>query len=194
MNGMKSRPPEAAPNQMVPQISGKLIIIGVLTVSITAAAASWWFRYNATHRAAEFWGPKAARLIRDAPQVELIKLAPSTEGDAPEKTIELHGEKYKIATRVDASAAHGMTHLRNALIEDRSFGAFGAAYEAPPPHYWRWALEFRDGDESATVLFPEDCGRATLQHGNGGIASCEPIAKGLREMFAELLLNDSKPR
>ena len=42
-------------------ISGKLLIIGILTVAFLAAGTSWWFRYSATHRAATFWGPAAAR-------------------------------------------------------------------------------------------------------------------------------------
>jgi hypothetical protein len=51
--------------------SGKLVIIGILAVAVASAAASWWFRYAATHRAAQYWGPETARLIRDAPTVEL---------------------------------------------------------------------------------------------------------------------------
>ena len=48
------------------QLSGKLVIIGIVGVALAGAGAGWWFRYNATHRAAEFWGPQAVRLIRDA--------------------------------------------------------------------------------------------------------------------------------
>src|SRR4051812_21733385 len=60
--------------------SGKLLIVGILAVSIAAAAMSWWFRYNATHRAATFWGPGLAVLIRDAPQVTL-RIMPSDAAD-----------------------------------------------------------------------------------------------------------------
>src|SRR5262245_471220 len=77
--------------------SGKLVILGVVAIATVAAAASWWFRYKATHRAAEFWGSEDARLIRDAPIVEMYEPAR------------------------DISAARGLVHLRNALLEDRSF-------------------------------------------------------------------------
>ena len=39
-------------------VSGKLVIIGIRGGRPAGGGASWWFRYNATHRAAEFWGPK----------------------------------------------------------------------------------------------------------------------------------------
>ena len=41
--------------------SGKLLIIGILTVAFVAAGTSWWFRYSATHRVAAFWGPARCR-------------------------------------------------------------------------------------------------------------------------------------
>ena len=51
------------------RISGKLLILGILTLAALLAGAGWWFRYKATHQAARFWGPQAVRLIRDAPRV-----------------------------------------------------------------------------------------------------------------------------
>lgn len=170
-------PPEAG-------VSGKLVIIGILTVALVAAATSWWFRYYSTHQAAVFWGSQAARLIRDAPLVELLKLAPSTSVGPTNRDVEIRGETYRISHQVDVSSAHGMAHLRNALLEDRSFDAFNVIFESTP-HYWRWALKFRAENESITVLFAETCTAATLEHGAGAVASCEPIAAGLAEMFAE---------
>ena len=51
--------------------SGKRLILGVVAACLVAAIASWWFRYAATHRAAQFWGSQAVALIRDAPHVTL---------------------------------------------------------------------------------------------------------------------------
>lgn len=163
--------------------------MAILAVALTGAAISWYFRYKATHRAAEFWGPKAARLIRDATHIELFKLAPSTRTDTSDTTLKLRGEIYAIVAPAEVSAARGMTHLRNALLEDVSFDAFGLGSEQVPPHYWRWVLYFRDNTDgqSVSVLFSDDCSRATLKNGNGATADCEPIAKGLREMFDEFI-------
>jgi hypothetical protein len=165
------------------QISGKLVILTILAVAVPGAGASWWFRYNATHRAAQFWGPEAVRLIRDAPQIELLKLAPSMSTEARQNEVKLHRENYSISLRRDASAAPGLTHLRNALLLDRSY-EFNVVFEPATSHRWRWALAFREAQKSATLLFDDRCFTICLE-GNG-VTSCRPIAEGLREVFAEI--------
>src|SRR3989304_2712639 len=70
--------------------------------------SSWWFRYSATHRAAQFWGPQAAELIRDAPHVTLRSAAAAADGQ----------DAADAAVPRDVSHAKGLTHLRNALLED----------------------------------------------------------------------------
>src|SRR5882724_5292436 len=109
--------------------SGKLLIITMFVAALAAAAASWWFRYEATHQSAQFWGPEAARLIRDAPTVELLTLqladktqsAPSSP-DTSALSVSTFGHKiWTIAAKRNISTAPGLSHLRNALLEDRSF-------------------------------------------------------------------------
>jgi hypothetical protein len=153
--------------------SGKLLILGIVAVAVLMAGASWWFRYRATHRAAEFWGPAVARLIRDAPEVRLVDLR---GGDAP--------------AAVDISKAPGMIHLRYALLEDRS-------YKWPDPSISlrlgisspRWSLTFADPDvgEEIAIRFPANCELAKLagDETNGWAISCSPIAIGLQQVFAE---------
>jgi hypothetical protein len=151
--------------------SGKLVILGILAVALASAAASWWFRYAATHRAAEFWGPQSARLIRDAPRVSLMRLFLST---APK-------------TR-DISNAPGITHLRNALLEDRSF-EWGQPIDAAPKG-GGWKLAFSDpaSGERFTIRFTSDCRGAVGEDGPmRRVVSTEPISKGLCEVFGELL-------
>src|SRR4051812_15803668 len=104
-------PPKANPTDDLPPsagkaASGKLLIVGILTVAIAAAAASWWFRYSATHRAAQFWGPETARLIRDASVVEIWRPSNpiiSTSAAPLVESSDLH----------DVSSARGLVHLRN---------------------------------------------------------------------------------
>ena len=149
--------------------SGKLLIIGVFLVALAAAAASWWFRYSSTHRAAEFWGPQAATLIRDAPRVTLRS---DEAGDDPR----------------DISHAPGLTHMRAALLEDRSYDWSAAGL---PDTDWSSSLVFEasEGAEPRVViLFSPDFQWAA----NGSAAdpaqhaiSTSPIAKGLQEFFAE---------
>jgi hypothetical protein len=184
-------------------VSGKLVIIAIFVAAVSAAAASWLFRYNATHRAAEFWGPEAAQLIRDAPDVKLFKepTAPTdslgvdlSNTDAIGAAIEDRINK----SAVDVSRAPGLLHLRNALLDDSSFvwppGEVNPSSDTTEIGYW-W-LSFSDGKsgKSTTIWFSEDC-RQALQlmpkpNRPGEFVSTpistKPISAGLQKVFAEM--------
>jgi hypothetical protein len=137
--------------------------------------ASWWFRYAATHRAAKFWGPETARLIRDAPLVEL------REHDSPHA-----------APARDISRAPGLTHLRNALLEDRSYRWPAQPIQPPPP--WRWAIEFAEPSaKKATLFFSADWQHVSSSGGDQAL-SCQPIANGLAKMLGPLVPGDDSSR
>jgi hypothetical protein len=155
--------------------SGKLVILGIVTLATMAASASWMYRYVSTNRAARFWGSTVARCIRDAPLVELHYCAGEK---APADVLSKVG---------DISYAPGLTHLRHALLENRSF-VWPAGTVANEPR-WYWALAFHKETETGffLVLFTEDCRFAALGHGTPRqVISCEPIANGLRTVFAEI--------
>ncbi|MCI0334643.1 MAG: hypothetical protein L0228_15610 [Planctomycetes bacterium] len=164
--------------------SGKLVIIGILAAALAAAGTSWWFRYAATNRAAQFWGPGTARLIRDASTVTLTEQQKSAANWK-------NGAGGEVA--IDISTARGLTHLRNALLEDRSF-----LWDSKPPEFSPvagWLLRFKDPTtaDEAIIIFMNDCRYAALVVADNDLIrpiSCEPIAAGLREMFSEL---SSKP-
>jgi hypothetical protein len=177
--------------------SGKFVIIGIVTVALVAAATSLWVRYNTTHRAAKFWGSQAARLIRDAPKVTLFRM-PSAD------TIRLAKDNAARAcfdhSAYDISQARGLVHLRNALLDDRSF------IWPSPAEKWPtftvdgayWLLSFYDpkSGQSAIVMFSQDCRQATGQKPRFmayelTTVSTQPIAAGLVEMFAEQTANSS---
>lgn len=170
--------------------SGKLVIIGILTVALASAAASWWFRYAATHRAAEFWGPRTAELIRDAPIVELYQLTPPAAfAQSSSRTAWF----LDSADARDVSSAPGLIHLRNALLEDRS-------YRWPPQpmhseHRCRWVLLFRGEpqSEAAMLLFSPEWKHVRTPERNE-ILSCQPIADGLAKMLGELAPAGETPR
>jgi hypothetical protein len=162
---------------MIVQNSGKLLILGILAVALLLAGASWWFRYNATHQAALFWGPEASQLIRDAPSVTLLDLQPGNE----------------LGFMVDVSHAPGMTHLRNALLEDRSFD-WPSPAGLPPANddfAQHWGLSFDDPDtqQQMIIAFSADCRRAARVDENlqtPRVISTVPIAAGLIQMFDEM--------
>lgn len=154
-------------NQLPPnEKSGKRLILGVLAIGLAAAAASWWFRYSATHRAAQFWGPQAAELLRDAPHVTLRTDAST---DVPG----------------DISNAKGLTHLRAALLEDASYDWSAAG---PADTNWSNSLVFETSEGAeprVVVMFSPDFNWTANGSAAKHAVSTSPIAKGLQEFFAE---------
>jgi hypothetical protein len=191
------------------QLSGKLVILGIVGVALTAAGTSWWFRYSATRRTAEFYGLDV-RLIRDAPIVELMRFEPSSK-DGFE--MEEAGRHLDVPTnRRDISTAAGLTHLRAALLEDRSY-----IWPPQPTKHgmfrgqWQWILVFRDDQTglSTNLVFARDwqsvtkigrevhrAGKSTtrLFYPSSTILSCKPIADGLAEMLEPLAPVSPKQR
>jgi hypothetical protein len=82
----------------------------------------------------------------------------------------------------DISSARGLVHLRNALLEDHSFQ--WPPLKISPDVQWTQGLRFRDGGTSVPVLFSQDF-KFVRTPNSGEMLSCEPMTKGLREMFAE---------
>lgn len=162
--------------------SGKFVIIGILGLAIVAASGSWLFRYNATHRAARFWGPETAQLIRDAPNVTFYV------ADA--------AQDHLVEPNIDVSNAHGLAHLRNALLEDWNYEWPSSVDQLPraAADLGHWWLSFEDPatGKSAVIYFSTDCAQALLAQHPDGVQvgkpiSTKPIAPGLREIFAEFV-------
>ena len=152
---------------------------------MAAAGTSWWFRYSATHRAAEFWGPQEARLIRDAPVVEFWVHEPP--GDLETTVAALTGTVVDPEKVRDITAARGLVHLRNALLDNRSFN-----WPPIPPKAdvrWGWVLSFRNGsaNERTLLVLSADCKQIASIDRPGLVLSSEPIAAGLSEMITEFL-------
>lgn len=170
--------------------SGKLVIIGILAIALAAAATSWWFRYSATSQVVKLWGPNTVRLIRDAPIVELYQLTSATEPPPPHQSF----RGPVLADRHDISTARGLTHLRNALLEDRSYRWTESVPTAGVQ--WNRALLFRSsraGDD-ALLCFSSDWKYVRSEVPAFVVVSCEPIAGGLATMFNELIAEKAPVR
>lgn len=159
--------------------SGKLVIIAIVVVALTAALTSWWFRYNATNQSVRFWGAQTAALIRDAPIVEVYEWS-----SAPTAAFQTRFSQSYLdrANGRDISKTAGLTHLRNALLEDRSY-----QWPAEPlvAGSWGWVLVFRERRGQAAILFfAKDW--TCVSTFDQDVLSCEPIAGGLAEMLGEV--------
>lgn len=167
--------------------SGKLVIVGILVVAFAAAGMSWWFRYSATHRAAEYWGPKAARLIRDAPAVQFWPHEPPADLETVRMALISTGNIVDPAAVRDITNARGLIHLRNALLDDRSYR--WPAVDPPEGANWKWVVSFRNdpANEGAMVILSDDCKLLVDFDRPRQVLSCESIAVGLSEMIADFV-------
>jgi len=182
--------------------SGSKLVWVMCILAVAAAAIGWWSRYLATHRAAEFWGPEAAALLRGPSQVEWIVLA----GKAPSKEERVEAVTWlagqPVIARHDISTAQGLTHLRSALVEDRNFDwdrSLVRKTVSPPDASemdgaWSWALRFHTRDHAVILLLPNDFSRlgklpmGKLQADIQTVASisCRPLMVPLATYFQSL--------
>ena len=165
--------------------SGKLLIIGILTVAFVAAGGSWLFRYSSTHQAAKFWGAETARLIRDAPTVTFATFSEPVNNQAA-KFDSATGHNFVDASQVkrDVTEAHGLVHLRNALLESHNFT--WPSQPTSPTMHWKQALVFTDSatGHSVCVLFSPESKLVASTETNSTL-SFEPISSGVDQMFGE---------
>ena len=169
------------------QNSGKLLILGILTVALLLAGTAWWFRYQTTHRAANFWGPQAVHLIRDAPVVELCQF----------KLVEPKEPHYsalqpRFTDCRNISALPGITHLRNALLEDRSFR--WPASPIRPGIEWKWVIIFRDESNGKEIDLYFSSDWTFVRGVDDTVLSAQPIADGLATMLDELVREPANSR
>lgn len=150
--------------------SGTKLVLLIVGVALTAGGLSWWYRYEAAHRATRFWGPEAAALIAQPSEVRGFAI----QNETP--------RQLGIGQSPVLTKTPGMVHLRNALLSDRNYHWD----DEPVAGNWRWCLQFADEGCTATVLFAADFTRLGLQREPGGTirtANCQPMAITLRDYF-----------
>lgn len=139
---------------------GVWVVLLMAALGVLASGTSVWYHFGAGHRAAEFWGPHAARLLGSGPHVELVQIEPAaTEIPGPD-SVAIDSRPYRIVRRRDISAAPGISHARRALALDATLAATG---ESAAGTDWGWLLIFRGADDQrAEVLFEPGCRRMAL--------------------------------
>ncbi len=159
------------------QNSGTKLVIALVSLAFLLGITSWWYRYEAAHRASQFWGAEASRLIAESESLEAI----TQDSDGNE-------------IRTDLSKARGQAHLRHAFMSDRNF-VWDKPVDAKAIE-WKWQLRFYEGDGQAKVMLSEDlkvigkCGPAS--DSTVGF-SCEPMTASLVAYFEAVGLR-AKPQ
>jgi len=163
------------------QNSGTKLVLALAGLALLLGATSWWYRYEAAHRASQFWGAEASRLIAESENLEAIHLVPHA---AEPLLIQI-----QVAKPTDLSRARGQAHLRHAFLSDRNY-----VWDEPLDSLetqWRWCLRFFDenGDEDgqqAHVLLSEDLrtiGKLDFVAKRMSAFSCEPMTASLKQYF-----------
>lgn len=132
------------------EVSGRLTILSAVALAVAMAGGAWWYHYQASHRAAEFWGGPAAKLLVSAPYVEFLTLA-NPVGSGQSGPL-LAGRT--VATTHDLSSAPGLVHLRHALTQTANYewDRRATASAATDSESWAYALRFGDGEDELIVL------------------------------------------
>jgi hypothetical protein len=170
VDGLPIRSPETLTRCRAgpPMNTGKVVILGMLAVTLGLASFAVWYRQHAGRRTRELWGIEHARRIQLASQADLLRLP------APAERIESPGADaaWKAIGKVS-----GITHVRGALLEDRSFD-WGPPQDCPAA--WQYVLRFRDDDGSTQLALDLTCARIRLLEGEGTEVSFAPMATFLR--------------
>ena len=187
------------------QISGKIVIVTIVVLALGAASFSWWFRVQATDRALALWGADRARLIQRGERVQALRFSsraahddgsvdnePDGNGPAGE-AIMVGGQTLLVTEQKDISAARGLVHLRQALIEDRSFDLSSPSDQekarVQENSEWAFGLRFTDGRSAVLLLFARGFEQMAVVE-DGQVESVisvakDPTAAGLATFFAE---------
>lgn len=168
------------------QNSGTKLVLALVSLAFLLGITSWWYRYEAAHRASQFWGPEASQLIAESENLEAITLnSDSGEGLATQ---------FSAGKMTDLSHARGQAHLRHAFLSDSNY-VWDSPLDAAAIK-WRWCLRFFEGDGQALVMLSEDLKSIGKQGPTPDSIvgfSCEPMTASLAPYFEAVGLR-AKPQ
>jgi hypothetical protein len=161
------------------QIPGKILVLATFGIGVAMAAGAWWYNYQQSYRAAEFWGAHDAALLVGNSQLKLLSLVdravaePSTGDSAPQV---IAGRDA--VEEADLTGKPGLVHLRHALTYDANF-AWDQRRSAPEPTAdWAYAMRFaKEGAAPLVVVFTRDFERLGRVDPDGSVVDSLPCPK-----------------
>ena len=169
--------------------SGTKLVVVLTCLAIVAGITSWWYRYDAAHRATQFWGAAASTLIAHSDRVQVVEL------DAEAREVPCATDlSADVENSNDLSSARGISHLRHALLSDGNY-LWDQSIDGTMIR-WRWRVRFASADQFADLLFADDLsaiGRCESGEGRIAAVSCSPMTDSLRRYWqATQVLDASK--
>lgn len=168
------------------QNSGTKLVILLVGGAILLGSVSWWYRYGAAHRASQFWGATASRLLAESEGLEGLRFDPLTG-----ETV-IGSGWASLGEATDLSKVRGQAHLRHALLSDRNY-----VWDQPidlASQDWSWCFRFYEGPFEAFVLISDDLGAiGKFEPANNSVTgySCAPLAASLDSYLGSLKLSQT---
>jgi hypothetical protein len=164
---------------------GQWLVIGMLGVGMLAAGFAWWYHRTLTDEALAFWGGQVAAAIAHPDRFEVWNLAPPGNPDAEAlDAVVVDGVRWPIVTRRDITQAPGVTHARQALLEDASFAFDASTLESDPPR-WTHALSLVREDVQVTLLLDLDQARLRFLEAGRETIMAPRLQNGLKKFLEE---------
>ncbi|NOZ40075.1 MAG: hypothetical protein GXP24_07605 [Planctomycetes bacterium] len=164
------------------QQSGTKLVLALVGLAFLLGLTSWWYRYEAAHRASQFWGPEASRLIAESKGLQVWE-----EGALTVSALHLNIMSIDFHEVQDLSHARGQAHLRHALMSDRNY-VWGEPLDSAAIE-WRWCLRFHEGERQVQVLLSgnlSEIGKYEPTNQSVIAFSCEPMTASLQQYFGAL--------
>jgi len=163
------------------QQTGTKLVFALTALALLLGITSWWYRYEAAHRATQFWGAEASRLITESKGFELWSSSEPRMGVS--MTVQ-SGLLFKVK---DLSHARGQAHLRHAFMSDRNY--LWENPSEPAAIGWQWSLRFYEGERETNVELSSDLktiGKYDVSTDSIIGYSCEPMTASLKQYFEAL--------
>ena len=168
--------------------SGTKLVLLLVCGALLLGSVSWWYRYEAAHRASQFWGAEASRLIAESEGLEGLTFEPMGGEALSTLGWGSPGES------TDLSKVRGQAHLRHALLSDRNY-----LWSEPidgEAQKWGWCFRFHEGQRVVYVVLSADLKAiGKYEPTSNSIAgfSCEPMTASLQQYLSALELT-AKPQ
>ncbi len=176
----------------------RILLLLILALAVVATVFAAWFRWSQGHRALDFWGAERAQQIRFAESIELLWLESPLVDAASRRnlsvigTLTIDGVKWRVDQRRDITAARGLVHARQALIQDATF--VWDDYALSPESAWTHALVFHTAGKDDVVLlfdlFEHSAGYVRELGGSEKLPLTIP--QGFKTFFDEQELRDDE--
>jgi len=173
------------------QIPGKILVLATFGIGVAMAVGAWWYNYQQSYRAAEFWGSHDAALLVGNSQLKLLSLVdrPVAEPSTANPTTQVIAGRAAV-DEADLTGKPGLVHLRHALTYDANF-TWDQRRSAPEATIdWAYALRFFKADATPlVVLFTRDFAQLGRVDADGRVVDslpCPKLGPVIREYLGEV--------